>query len=102
MSQMKSMEDHKKDFTKPQYSVPVPNPEFIALHCVIAHVLHMSGAGDVIDLAMHCFFPQGPPVKAMDTDSLAGLTIVRVASIGYYGSELLVMLKKGVFELYSD
>ena len=65
------MEEDKEDFTRPRYGVPLPNPELIALHRAIANVLHMSGAGDAIDMAMPRLFPQGPPVKAMDADSLA-------------------------------
>ena len=64
-------EEHKRDFTKPRYGVPLPNPELIALHCALAKVLHMSGAGDAIDLAMSRLFPEELPVKAMDADSLA-------------------------------
>ena len=64
-------EENNGDFTKPRYGVPLPNPELIALHRAIANVLHMSGAGDAIDMAMRRLFPQGPPVKAMDADSLA-------------------------------
>ena len=64
-------EENKEYFTKPRYGVPLPDPELIALHRAIANVLHMSGAGDAIDVAMRRLFPQGPPVKAMDADSLA-------------------------------
>ncbi|KAF8586129.1 hypothetical protein K439DRAFT_1659900 [Ramaria rubella] len=31
---------------------PLPNPSFLALHAALAQVLHMSGAGEVIDLYM--------------------------------------------------
>ncbi|KAF8576875.1 hypothetical protein K439DRAFT_1535943 [Ramaria rubella] len=63
--------DAEKQFQKVQYGVPLPDREFIAFHHAIAHVLHMSGAGDAIDLAMHRLYPQGPTHKMLNSDELA-------------------------------
>ncbi|KAF8582009.1 hypothetical protein K439DRAFT_1635693 [Ramaria rubella] len=61
----------EKQFQKVQYGVPLPDREFIAFHHAIAHVLHMSGAGDAIDLAMHRLYPQGPTHRMLNSDELA-------------------------------
>jgi hypothetical protein len=38
---------------------PLPNPIFIALHAGIARVLHMSGAGEVLDQIIDRYDKQG-------------------------------------------
>ena len=38
----------------------LPDSRFLALHAAIAHVLHMSGAGKVLDLIMDKYSRLGP------------------------------------------
>jgi hypothetical protein len=59
---------------QPHSGIPLPNPEFFALHRSIAHVLHMSGAGEAIDLTFKRFQDKGhafPLRKIRDADTLA-------------------------------
>ncbi|KAG1814646.1 uncharacterized protein BJ212DRAFT_1481852 [Suillus subaureus] len=80
---------HKENFTEVQFrdhsrdGVPLPNPTLIALHSAVAHVLHISGAAEVIDKVYDAFSDEGPTVpsgnRASEDDfrirlSLIGLT----------------------------
>jgi hypothetical protein len=59
---------------QPHPGIPLPNPEYFALHRAIAHVLHMSGAGEAIDLTFKRFQDKGhaiPSHKIRDADALA-------------------------------
>lgn len=47
-----------------QTGIPLPNPTFIALHSAVAHVLHLSGAAEVIDRVYDAFFDEGPTVPS--------------------------------------
>lgn len=40
--------------------MPLPHPKFIAIHAAFAHVLHLSGAGKVMDKVYDRFFGKGP------------------------------------------
>jgi hypothetical protein len=42
----------------------LPNPKFIALHAALAQILHLSGAGEVIDLVMDRYSKDGPKVPS--------------------------------------
>ncbi|KIK44097.1 hypothetical protein CY34DRAFT_11271 [Suillus luteus UH-Slu-Lm8-n1] len=42
-----------------QSGIPLPNPTFIALHSAVAHVLHLSGAAEVIDKVYDAFSDDG-------------------------------------------
>ncbi|OBZ67919.1 hypothetical protein A0H81_12308 [Grifola frondosa] len=55
------------------YGIPLPNPKFIAIHAAIAHVLHLSGAGRVIDEIIDTFFEDGvvPASRLTDDDDMA-------------------------------
>ena len=64
-------EVRRKDYPKPPYGVPLPDPELIGFHRAIAKVLHMSGAAQAISLAMDRLHPASSAVKAMDADELA-------------------------------
>ncbi|KAG1856765.1 hypothetical protein F4604DRAFT_1958480 [Suillus subluteus] len=44
-----------------QTGVQLPNPAYIALHSVIAHVLHLSGAAEVINKVYDAFFGKLDP-----------------------------------------
>ena len=43
---------------------PVPNAQFLALHAALAQVLHMSGAGQAIDLYIDRTSQHGPAVPS--------------------------------------
>lgn len=53
--------DHSK------LGIALPNPRFLALHAAVCHVMHMSGAADVID---KFFSNDGSPagLVALDTE----------------------------------
>lgn len=46
-------QDHSK------HGMPLPHPKFIAIHAAFAHVLHLSGAGKVMDKVYDRFFGKG-------------------------------------------
>ncbi|OBZ67865.1 hypothetical protein A0H81_12270 [Grifola frondosa] len=56
-----------------RHGTPLPNPKFIAIHAAIAHVLHLSGAGEVIDAVIDRFFENGvvPADRVADDDDMA-------------------------------
>ena len=77
------MEELQGYYPRPQPGVSLPNPELIALHRAMANVLHVSGAGETIGLAMDRIFPSGIPTKAMDADSLAlQLSVLHLTETG--------------------
>lgn len=47
-----------------QNGIPLPNSTFIALHSAVAHVLHLSGAAEVIDKVYDAFSDEGPAVRS--------------------------------------
>ncbi|OBZ67892.1 hypothetical protein A0H81_12182 [Grifola frondosa] len=53
--------------------IPLPNPKFVAIHAAIAHILHLSGASEVIDAVMDRFFKDGvvPAGRITDDDDMA-------------------------------
>ncbi|KAG1775601.1 hypothetical protein EV702DRAFT_1199079 [Suillus placidus] len=63
-----------------QTGIPLPNPTFIALHSAVAHVLHLSGATEVIDRVYDAFFDEGPTVPsgkhANEEDFLVRLSLI--------------------------
>lgn len=40
------------------------HPKFIAIHAAVAHVLHLSRAGEVMDMVYDRFFGEGPSVPS--------------------------------------
>jgi hypothetical protein len=69
-----------------QTGILLPNPTFIALHSAVAHVLHLSGAAEVMDKVYDAFSDEDPTVpsrnRANEEDfrirlSLIGLTTNR-------------------------
>ncbi|KAG1774105.1 hypothetical protein EV702DRAFT_1200600 [Suillus placidus] len=51
-------QDHSK------HGTPLPHPKIIAIHAAVAHVLHLSGAGEVMDKVCDRFFGEGPSVPS--------------------------------------
>ena len=43
------------DHSQERYGVSVPNPKYFELHGAVARILHLSGAGEAIDLIMDRF-----------------------------------------------
>lgn len=52
-----------------QTGIQLPNPTFIALHAAVAHVLHLSGAAEVIDKVYNAFSDEGSTVPSGDRAS---------------------------------
>jgi hypothetical protein len=77
----------KGNFTEVQFQdhsqtgISLPNPTFIALHAAVAHVLHLSGAAEVIDKVYNAFSDDGPMVLAGNRDSEEDFRI-RLSLIG--------------------
>ena len=78
------MRKYNKDYTKAPNGAPLSNPELIAFHHAVAHVLHVSGAGDAIDLSMHRLFPPGS-IKTMNADEL----VLRLSGLELMNSMLV-------------
>ncbi|OBZ70793.1 hypothetical protein A0H81_09242 [Grifola frondosa] len=53
-----------------RHGIPLPNPKFIAIQAAIAHVLHLSGAGEVIDAVIDRFFRDGVVPAGRITDMM--------------------------------
>lgn len=54
-------------------SIPLPKPEYLALHAAIAHILHETGLGEYFETVAAYFFPNSPTIpwkKFNDTDFL--------------------------------
>ena len=65
-------------------NIPLPNPQFLALHAALAQILHMSGAGKAIELYMDRSSQHGPAVpspKIRHADELA-LYLSQMALMG--------------------
>ena len=56
-----------------RHGIPLPNPKFIAIQAAIAHVLLLSGAGEIIDAVIDRFFQGGvvPAGRITDDDDMA-------------------------------
>ncbi|EPE09763.1 hypothetical protein F503_07539 [Ophiostoma piceae UAMH 11346] len=59
-------------------TIDPPSPRFLAVHCAIAHILHLSGAGDYIDYILRDM--EEHPVRADGTSALG-----RLVSLGLGG-----------------
>ncbi|KAG2349888.1 hypothetical protein BDR05DRAFT_994860 [Suillus weaverae] len=75
-----------KNFTEVQFQdhsqtgIQLPDPRFIALHAAVAHVLHLSGAAEVIDKVYDAFFDEDPAVvsgnRASEEDFIIRLSLI--------------------------
>ncbi|KAG2753627.1 hypothetical protein P692DRAFT_20903204, partial [Suillus brevipes Sb2] len=61
--------------------IQLPSPTFIALHAAVAHVLHLSGAGEVIDKVYDAFSDGGSTALSGDRASEEDFRI-RLSLIG--------------------
>lgn len=37
--------------------IPLPKPDYLALHSAIAHILHETGLGEYLSTVIQCFIP---------------------------------------------
>ncbi|KAG1851693.1 hypothetical protein F4604DRAFT_1959190 [Suillus subluteus] len=58
-----------------QTDIQLPDPMFIALHSAVAHILHLSGAADVINKVHDAFFDEGSTVPFENRASLEDFLI---------------------------
>jgi hypothetical protein len=76
-----------RNFTEVQFQdhsqtgIQLPSPTFIALHAAVAHVLHLSGAGEVIDKVYDAFSGGGSTALSGDRASEEDFRI-RLSLIG--------------------
>ncbi|KAG2143983.1 hypothetical protein BD769DRAFT_1420803 [Suillus cothurnatus] len=55
--------------------IPLPDPRFIALHAAVAHILHLSGAAEVIDKVYYMFSYDDPTMPSRNRASADDLRI---------------------------
>jgi hypothetical protein len=65
---------------KAEHGIALPNPSFIRLHSAICHVLHMSGAGEVLDDYIDRFEKPKPGVRTAG-DFLTWLAVSNMLDI---------------------
>ncbi|TCD63937.1 hypothetical protein EIP91_004747 [Steccherinum ochraceum] len=59
-----------KNNASPDHDLKVPNPKYLAIHAAITHVLHMSGAGRVLNLIADDSFPSASAALSRPSSSV--------------------------------
>ena len=59
--------------------VALPDPQFIAIHAAVAHILHMSGAAGFIDYVLRRWGDEFPKLRVPKADELEDLNYLASA-----------------------
>ncbi|EEQ34601.1 conserved hypothetical protein [Microsporum canis CBS 113480] len=89
----------RKLFLSENYTVEPPSPRLLALHSAIAHVLHLSGAGEYIDKILGDFEDTG--VRGNGTTELGRLLKWRIAGWLHSGTSCSQDRLKGILAIVS-